>query len=170
LLIACVPCRARTGLAGRWSFDTEAVSPSRAAWVRGVRHGPIFAGMQSPRTNPARSARRSRAEWTADVVQWRKSGLGSAEYAAEHGLKRSSLLWWSSQLGPNTVERAAAVAPSTTTTFVPVRVREDRLGAEASGGTSNIEVVLCNGRRVRVTGTIDAAELARVLAAVEGGS
>jgi len=47
--------------------------------------------MQHPRTNLARSARRSHAEWTADAIRWRKSGPGSAEYAAERGLKRSSL-------------------------------------------------------------------------------
>ena len=104
-------------------------------------------------------------------MRWRKSGLGSAEYAAERGLKRSSLLWWSSQLGPGTVERAASEPSAATASFVPLRVREDKLGTEAPArGASSIEVVLCNGRRVRVTGAIDAAELARVWVVVEGGS
>ena len=127
----------------------------------------MFWRMQNTGTVSARRARRSRAEWTADVVRWRKSGLGSAEYAAEHGLERSSLLWWSSQLGPNIDEREAHPSSAAPVAFVPLRVREDKVAVEAPA-PGYIEVVLNNGRRVRVTGAVDGAELARVVAAVEG--
>jgi hypothetical protein len=101
-------------------------------------------------------------------VRWRKSGLGSAEYAAEHGLERARLLWWSSLLGPNIGEREAPPPSAAPVAFVPLRVREDKVAVEAPA-PGYIEVVLNNGRRVRVTGVVDGAELARVVAAVEGG-
>jgi hypothetical protein len=55
-------------------------------------------------------------------------------------------------------------------TFLPVQVRESqpqRIAVTADDGGA-IEVLLNNGRRVRLTGAVDSVVLAQVLAAVEG--
>ena len=52
-------------------------------------------------------------------------------------------------------------------TFVPVRVREEILES-AAGGQGSIEIILCNGRRVRVAGAVDGGILGCVLDAAEG--
>ena len=43
-------------------------------------------------------SKRTRAEWQRHVAAWRASGATSKAYAAEHGLKAKTLLWWSSKL------------------------------------------------------------------------
>lgn len=116
----------------------------------------------------ASGVRRSRAEWTSEVIRWRGSGLSAAEYAKQRGLNRGTLLWWSRKVGRSDAEQPtmprAAAAP---VTFVPVRVREEPLEA-TSLGQGSIEVILCNGRRVRIAGAVDGGTLARVLDAAEG--
>jgi hypothetical protein len=57
-------------------------------------------------------------------VRWRKSGVGSAEYAAQHDLKRARLLWWSAQVGKNAADRTPSRVLTAPTAFVPLRVRE----------------------------------------------
>lgn len=73
--------------------------------------------------------RRSRAEWVKDVAKWKASGETSAAYALRHGLKKRSLLWWSSELGRKGLS-AVPVAPSVSFVEVaglpaaaPIRVR-----------------------------------------------
>jgi hypothetical protein len=51
--------------------------------------------------------------------------------------------------------------------FVPVRVREEPLES-APAVQGSIEVILSNGRRVRIAGAVDGGTLARVLDAAEG--
>jgi hypothetical protein len=137
--------------------------------MRGAYRSPKFVAMQNMTIAPAKRARRTRAEWTVEVARWRKSGLGSAEYATQRGLKRGTLLWWSRQVGAVSVADgpvgAAGVKP---VTFVPLRVREEH--AEVSTGQGAIEVILRNGRRVRIAGAVDGGILARVIDAAEGAS
>ncbi len=125
------------------------------------------------KTNPiARSTapRRSRAEWTAEVARWRRSGLGAAEYAAERGLKRSTLLWWSCQLGLALAGPSPGTRASTSSVaFLPLRVREESSAPMPRVTSARIEVLLRNGRRIRVIGDVDAELLARVIEAAEGG-
>lgn len=113
----------------------------------------------------AKAARRSREEWIAEIARWRKSGLGSAEYAQQQGLNRSTLLGWSFKVG------AVATQPESSAPvgFVPVRVREQQTGKVATSNASRIEIVLANGRTVRVAGGVDVGELARVIDVVDGG-
>jgi hypothetical protein len=136
--------------------------------VHGARRGPKLVRMQNMTTKRAYRARRSRAEWTAEVIRWRKSGLGSAEYAKQRDLERGTLLWWSRQVGAASGERDAATrAARAAVTFVPLHVREEHLES-VSAGQGSIEVILCNGRRVRIAGAVDGSTLARVLDAAEG--
>lgn len=137
--------------------------------MQSARREPKFVRMQNMKAKSARGARRSREEWTAEVVRWRRSGLSSAEYAAEHGLNRGRLMWWSWQLGAAAVDRAASRRCTAPAAFVPLRVREENLATEMVAPGGCIEVILGNGRRIRVVGAVDAAGLARVITAVEGG-
>lgn len=117
-----------------------------------------------------RAERRSREDWTAEVSRWRRSGLGAAQYAAERGLKKSTLLWWSCQLGPILSEPTKRKDPNAATpvTFLPVHVREEPMPRGRANSTGRIEVVLCNGRRVRIRGEVDCEQLALVLEAADG--
>ena len=99
-------------------------------------------------------ARGTRAEWAERVRRWRASGLTAREFAAQHRLKRSTLVWWSSALA-----RASRAGPP----FVEV-VRPPQ-GAAPDDGL--LEVVLRDGLRVRVSGSFDPAVLLRLLAALE---
>ena len=123
--------------------------------------------MQTTTTKRASGVRRSRAEWTSEVNEWRGSGLNAANYAKQRGLNRGTLLWWSRKVGRSheehhAVPRSAAVP----VTFVPVRVREEPL--ESASDQGSIEIILCNGRRVRIAGAVDGGILGRVLDAAEG--
>lgn len=124
--------------------------------------------MQTTTTKHANGVRRSRAEWTSEVIEWRGSGLSAAEYAKQRGLNRGTLLWWSRKVGRSQEQHHAAPrAASGPVTFVPVRVREEPLES-ASSGQGSIEIILCNGRRVRIAGAVDGGTLGRVLDAAEG--
>lgn len=113
-----------------------------------------------------RSPRRSRSEWAREVVRWRSSGRSAADYAAEHGLKAGTLLWWSAQLKRKPT--LAAAHDATPVAFLPLRVREAK-SARSAAEAASVEVILGNGRRVRVVGDVDVAQLERVLSAAEGG-
>ena len=136
---------------------------------------------QQTREPPRKRGRRSRAEWLAEVRRWRRSGQSAADYAARRDLSRSTLTWWASQLGATASARNAASegAAQREPAFLPVRVmgelepakREStpRIAAPDDEQARSFEVVLVNGRRVRVSEGFDAATLARLLEVVEGG-
>lgn len=92
----------------------------------------------------------SRREWERRVRRWRRSGLTAAEFSSREGLRRGTLLWWSSKLQQEArsaegsfVELTAVVEPAP------------------------IEVELANGRVVRVPAGFDDNGLERVLAVAE---
>jgi hypothetical protein len=139
--------------------------------VRAASADSMFVRMQNTATKTARRPRRSRAEWVAEVRQWRASGLSSVQYASQRGLKSGTLLWWwSRRVGTASDNRPQAQGAAARVPFVPVRVRQDspdtRTPVRAAG---SIEVILSNGRRVRAIGEVDTTDLARVLDAAEGG-
>ena len=136
--------------------------------MRVISPGFMFVRMQNTATKTPRRARRSRDEWVAEVRQWRASGLSSVQYASQRGLKSGTLLWWSRRV--DAAERPQAQGTTAQVSFVPVRVRQDSPDTRASAhATGSIEIILSNGRRVRVTGEVDNDDLARVLDAAEGG-
>ena len=93
------------------------------------------------------AVRRSAAEWAREVPAWRRSGLTCREYAAAHGLKATTLSWWSWKLGSSTQELE----------LVPVEIVDD---VEEHSGTW--EVVTADGHHIRGDATLS-AELVRVL-------
>ena len=114
-----------------------------------------------------RRPRRSRVEWLSDVQQWRQSGQSATEYAQAQDLDAGTLAAWASRLKKEVGGRLARRGKSKAgPDFLAVEVRQSR--ALAVEGT--FEVVLANGRCVRVSGEFDADRVSRLLAAAEGGS
>ena len=94
-------------------------------------------------------------QWRRRISQWRASGLSVRAFCARYGLATASFYHWRRVL-----ERRGAEAPA----FVPVQVVADAVPAQASA----LEVVLVDGRVVRVVPGFDAATLRRLLAVLEG--
>lgn len=104
--------------------------------------------------------RRYWSEGDARVVvsAWRQSGLRVARFAREHGLDHRRISRWAARLG----------APGDgAVVFHPVRLVEAVRGDHKADA---IEVVLLDGRRVRLPAGFDAEDLARVLGVLEGGA
>jgi len=93
-------------------------------------------------------ARLTRAEWQGHVAAWQASGATARAYAAEHGLKSKTLLWWSSRLKR---ERA----PEPTVSFMEV----------VELPTTTVRVRLC-GAEVEVSHGADEQTLRVVFAAL----
>jgi hypothetical protein len=100
-----------------------------------------------------------------EVRRWRESKRTAAEYAAEHGLHAGTLAAWGSKIGSAGAESEAASRP---VAFLPVRVA-GQVGKESAPMMSVMEVVLLNGRRVRVGKEFDGDAVARLLDVAEGG-
>lgn len=105
----------------------------------------------------------SRAEWAKRVARWEASGLSAAAFAARERLAAKSLVWWRWRL------RASPSVPTASPLdFLPVRVV--RTGTARPSTAAPIEIVLPNGRVVRVPVGFDEAELERVLAVASGSA
>jgi transposase len=87
--------------------------------------------------------------WRRWIAQWQTSGLSVAAFCARHDLATASFYAWRRTLQ----RRDAHQAP-----FVPVRLADDTAPASA------LEVVLGDGRVVRVAPGFDATTLRQVLA------
>jgi hypothetical protein len=127
------------------------------------------------RVGQGKRPRRSRGEWLAEVVRWRSSGQKADVYARAHGLHAGTLAFWASRLRGEmaTVGRRSA---GNRGQFLPVRVvpqddvtlRVDRSANRSKGSlAADVEVVLTNGRRVRMSAVGEEA-LGLLLDAVEG--
>ncbi len=103
-----------------------------------------------------RAARRTRAEWEAEIAHYRSSGQSAEAYAAEHGLNLHTLQWWASE-----VERSGArpLAPKPDLpAFVPIRVMPAKTPPAAG-----IDLALEPGLFLRITSEVDVTRLARIL-------
>lgn len=104
-----------------------------------------------------RRKRESREVWAQRVAAWRESGLSGVDFARRHDLTHSTLCHWGQVLGR---ERAES---KHTPGFAEVVVKS----FVAPPALPMLEVVLSNGRLIRVTGAVDAAQLASVVLALE---
>lgn len=100
----------------------------------------------------------TRSEWDERLKRWAKSRMSIEAFAAREGIEPKRLKWWRWKLSGSTPPSA----PTPTPRFVPVRVVESPV--ERAPGGAALEVVLTNGRVVRVPAGFDAAALERVLA------
>jgi transposase len=94
-------------------------------------------------------------QWRRRIDQWRVSGLSVRAFCARHGLATAGFYNWRRVLQRRAAEKAA---------FVPVQVVADAVPTQASA----LEVVLADGRAVRVAPGFDAATLRQLLAVLEG--
>lgn len=121
-------------------------------------------------------SRTSRWEWAKRVERWKDSGLSAKEYAAEIGVKPTTLSYWSWKLKSGTAavgsrgtgrparrgaRRRRAVADCAAPRFVELGARQSVDAAPA------LDLVLRSGVVVRVTAGFDEATLTRVVRAVE---
>ena len=83
-------------------------------------------------------------------------GVSVTAFARERGVDPSLLYRWRRRMG-------ASTAPAVS--FAPVIVTAD--APRSAPRADRVEIVLGNGRRMLVSETVDAAALARIIAAVE---
>ena len=98
---------------------------------------------------------RKERQWRHWIGEWQASGLSARAFCERRGLTVASLYAWRRVLRRRAAENAA---------FVPVQVVADAVPAQASA----LEVVLADGRTVRVAPGFDVATLRQLLAVLEG--
>jgi transposase-like protein len=98
----------------------------------------------------------SAAEAELVIRASQECGRPLSDFAQEHGLQRARIWRWSSRLRKRRGQSAL---------FHPVRIVERR---PANLSPAAIEVVLLDGRRVRLAQDFAAADFARALAVLEG--
>ncbi len=96
---------------------------------------------------------RTEQQWRQWIQRWQHRGLTIRAFCARHHLSEPSFYAWRRQL-----QQRQATAPA----FVPVQVVPDN-----QPQSDAIDIVLANGRCLRVTPGFDAAALRRLLAVLE---
>jgi hypothetical protein len=102
----------------------------------------------------ARDERKER-QWRRWIGEWQASGLSVRAFCERRGLTVGSFYAWRRVLQQRAAEKAA---------FVTVQV----VAEAAPDRASALEVVLADGRTVRVAPGFDAATLRQLLAVLEG--
>jgi hypothetical protein len=97
--------------------------------------------------------------WTHHVEQYRHGELTLREYCERHGLKLSTFGRWRRRVCRND--------SGATTHHAPVNIVRVDLGAAPSAPPGTLEVVLGNGRCIRVAGEFDELTLTRLITTVE---
>jgi hypothetical protein len=94
--------------------------------------------------------------WRLVLARWKQSGLSVRTFWRAEGLNQGTFCWWQRELNRRDRPKPA---------FLPVRIVPER--AESPSGS--IEVVLANGRSVRVGTGFDSQTLVCVVELLEGG-
>jgi transposase-like protein len=94
--------------------------------------------------------------WRQVIARWKRSGLSVRAFCGAEGLNPMTFYWWRREL-----RRRDQPQPA----FLPVRV----LAESTESSTVGIEVVLANGRSVRVSAGFDPRTLVRVVELLEQG-
>ncbi len=102
----------------------------------------------------------SMADRRKHVRTWKKSGLTAREYAERVGLNHWTLHGWATRLNRKHDKQTQEPAVR----FVPATVVE----TAAEVPSEPIELLLANGRRLRVGAHFDEAVLHRLITVVEG--
>lgn len=102
---------------------------------------------------------RTKGERKDIVERWQQSGRPAREFAAQTGIRASSLYLWRKQL--KAASKPEPKIPTSKPKFSELRL------STAPAATGHIEVVTRNGRTVRVHGDVNTRALQQVLAAVE---
>lgn len=111
----------------------------------------------------ARGPARSRDEWAQLVKAWEASGLSSAQFAAQHGLKPKALSTWRWRLRTQPQRRLDAAPPK----LVQLSVAD--LVGSSDTGSGRWELTTMAGHRLRVLAPVASAELELLLGALVPG-
>ena len=116
------------------------------------------------------------AAWRRRLRRHASSGQSARAWCRKHRVKESAFYWWRRELARRDAQRkpmarrdeqrkplARRVAEARSASFVPVHVT----GEPTGDGDSQIEIVLTDGRRVRVHGPVNGQALADVLDVLE---
>jgi hypothetical protein len=133
----------------------------------------------SARPNGFSSPRQTRrVHWQTVLAECRRSGLTQAEFCRRRGIPPGTLSCWKHKLGgvrgragrPATVVAVPArpaFVPVHLTTAPPARPARPNVGPPAWGG--ELEVMLADGRPLRVRGRVDPEWLGQVVRTLEAG-
>ena len=102
--------------------------------------------------------------WRKRLEAWRGSGLSQAGYCRQHGLSPVDFSWWKHELLRRDRERGGARQPpaKTAPAFVPLALQTARVEA-----VHGCEVLLRNGRRLRIGTGVSPRWVAELAAALE---
>jgi hypothetical protein len=115
---------------------------------------------------PEREARRREREqrWRRHLAAWRQRGTTQAEYCREQALAPADFSWWKHELSRRDAVAGRGKTPHVSAPFVPVQV-------VAHNAESLVcEVVLRNGRRLRIGTECEPGWIAKVATALEAAS
>ncbi len=101
------------------------------------------------------------AYWRAHVAGLRQSGLSIRAYAQRAGVSVSGLQYWRKRAVDAGPGRAAPL--SDTPAFLPVTLRP----AASAPDVAHVEIVLISGRRLRLTGPVEAPWLSTLVQILE---
>lgn len=114
-------------------------------------------------------AREGRDEWAKRIGRWAVSGLTGAEFAAEIGVKESTLRHWKWLLAKGV--RRSGPAPGAQRKVGFVEVITAKPVAQKAGWSATapepLQLVLAGGLRILVPAQFDATALRRLLDVVE---
>lgn len=106
----------------------------------------------------ARSGSGREPYWRLVIARWKDSGKTVRAFCLAEDLKQATFYWWRREL----IRRDQ---PKPKAAFFPVRVLTEPTESSSSG----VEVVLANGRHLRVGVGFDSQTLAQVVALLEDG-
>lgn len=110
--------------------------------------------------------------WRRMLRRQARTGLSVRAWCRKHHLQPSAFYWWRRELARRDTEAAETTSAQASTrspsspAFVPVRLTED----SPAKADPVIEILLTNGRRVRLWGSAQRSMLAEVLAVLETAS
>jgi transposase len=96
--------------------------------------------------------------WRQVLARWQTSGLTVRAYCQLHRISEQSFYWWRRKIQRPDRLRAE---------FLPVRVVAEAVPSDGEGGA--VEIVLPNGRCLRVRPGFDRVTLVRLLEVLEDG-
>lgn len=100
--------------------------------------------------------------WQRTIREAARSGISIREFCRQHRLKESQFYWWQRKLKAGRQERTMRSQGANG------RAASFALVSEESGATdAGIELVLGDGRRLRISKGVDEETLRAVLAAIE---
>ncbi|GMV83605.1 MAG: hypothetical protein AMXMBFR7_47890 [Planctomycetota bacterium] len=120
----------------------------------------------------AMAARRMAREegWRKHLKAWGGSGLSQAEYCRRHGVMAADFSWWKRELARR--DQARRPKQAKFAGFVPVRLPVAPMGAGVvvrGQPEGDCEVLLRNGRCLRIGGGVSIQRVVELAVALESG-